>query len=122
MTFPIKAEHETKRPIIVTAIGVLFILAGAVGFVYHWHRPYDRDFAMIESIRALTAVGGAFLLLGHGWARWLILLWLGLHVGMSALDSVGKFAFHLVLLLLIGYALLRPPASEYFRAKRGAAR
>ena len=107
-----------KRPMIVTAIAILFILAGGVGLVYHWHKPYDRDFALIEGVRALAVVGGLFLLWGKGWARWLVLLWLAFHVGISALDSVGKFAFHLVLLLVIGYALWRPPASEYFRAKR----
>lgn len=107
-----------KRPVIVTAIGALFILAGGVGFVYHFHGPYDREFAAIEFVRFLAVAGGVFLLLGHGWARWLVLAWMALHVGISALDSVGKFAFHLVLLLVIGYALLRPPASEYFRATR----
>ena len=107
-----------KRPVIVTAIGILFIVAGALGFVYHFHGPYDRDFAAIEAIRALAVVGGIFLLLGRGWARWLVLLWLVFHVGISALDSVGKLAFHLVLLLVTGYAVLRPPASEYFRAAR----
>jgi len=107
-----------KRPLIVTAIGILFILAGGTGLVYHWHGPYDREFVLVEAIRALAVVGGVFLLMGRGWARWLILLWLAFHVGISALDSIGKFAFHLVLLLLIGYALLRPPASEYFRAKK----
>ena len=111
-----------KRPMIVTAIGLLFVVAGAVGFAYHFRGPYDRDFAAIEAVRSLAVVGGIFLLMGRGWARWLVLAWLGFHVGISALDSVGKFAFHLVLLLVIGYTLLRPPASEYFRAMRGTAR
>jgi hypothetical protein len=112
---------EMKRPVIVTAIGILFILAGGTGFVYHFHQPYDRDFAAIELVRLLAVLGGVFMLLGHGWARWLVIAWMTLHVAISALDSVGKFAFHLVLLLVIGYALVRPPASEYFRAKRSAA-
>ena len=107
-----------KRPLIVTVIGILFILAGGVGFVYHFHSPYDRDFAVIEFVRLLAVVGGVFMLLGHGWARWLVIAWLAFHVAISALDSVGKFVFHLVLLLVIGYALVRPPASEYFRRKK----
>ena len=107
-----------KRPLIVTAIGILFILAGGVGFVYHFHGPYDREFAAIEIVRLLAVVGGVFMLLGYGWARWLVIAWMALHVAISALDSAGKFAFHLVLLLVIGYALLKPPASEYFRARR----
>ena len=105
-----------KQPLLVTAIGILFIATGTVGFAYHVQRPFDRDFMVIESIRALAVVGGGFLLMGRGWARWLLLAWLAFHVGISALDSIGKFAFHSVLLLVIGYALLRPPASEYFRS------
>ena len=107
-----------KRPLVVTAIGILFILAGAAGFVYHFQAPFDRDFIAVESIRLFAVVGGVFLLMGKGWARWLILVWLAIHVGVSVLDSLGKFAFHLVLLLLIGYWLLRPPASQYFRSAR----
>jgi len=105
-----------KRPIIVTAIAILFISAGGVGFVYHFHRPFDRDFLVIELVRLLAVVGGVFMLVGKGWARWLVLVWLAFHVGISALDSMGKFAFHLVLLLVMGYALLRQPASEYFKS------
>lgn len=110
-----------KRPVIVTAIGILFILAGGAGFVYHFHGPFDRDFTAIEVVRLLAVLGGVFMLLGHGWARWLVIAWMTLHVAISAFDSVRKFAFHLVLLLVIGYALVRTPASEYFRAKRSAA-
>jgi hypothetical protein len=109
-----------KRPLVVTAIGTLFILAGGAGFVYHWQKPFDRDFAVIESIRLLAMVGGLFLLLGRGWARWLVLAWMAFHVVISAFDSVGKFALHLATLLVIGYGLLMPPGSEYFRAARNA--
>ena len=58
-----------KRPLMVTAIGILFILAGAGGFVYHFHAPFDREFIAIESIRLLAIVSGVFLLMGKGWAR-----------------------------------------------------
>jgi hypothetical protein len=108
-----------KQPWVVTAIGILFLAAGAAGFVHHMQeRPIDRWMIVVELIGVLAVVGGVFLLMGRGWARWLLLVWLAFHVGISALDSLGKLAFHAVLLLVIGYALLRPPASEYFRAKR----
>jgi hypothetical protein len=107
-----------KQPWVVTAIGILSIAAGAAGFVSHMHRPMDRWVIVAALIGVLAVVGAVFLLMGRGWARWLLLVWLAFHVGISALDSLGKLAFHAVLLLVIGYALLRPPASEYFRAKR----
>ena len=110
-----------KRPLIVTAIGILFIAAGAVGLVYHaQERPIDRWMVLIELIRVLAVVGGVFLLLGRGWARWLVLAWMAFHVVVSAFHSLQEFAVHLVLLLVIGFVLLRPPGSEYFR--RAAAR
>jgi len=105
-----------KRPWAVTAVGILFIAAGGVGFVYHvQERPVDRWMVGIELIRVLAVVGGVFLLLGRGWARWLVLAWMAFHVVVSAFHSRQEFAVHLVLLLVIGYLLLRPPGSEYFR-------
>jgi len=47
------------------------VVAGAVGFAYHFRGPYDRDFAAIEAVRSLAVVGGMFLLMGgagrDGW-------------------------------------------------------
>ena len=59
-------------------------------------------------IGALAVVGGVYLLLGRGWARWLVLAWMAFHVVVSWFDGVGKFAVHLAMLLVIGYVLLRP--------------
>ncbi len=77
--------------------------------------PYEQGIVVVSLVRALAVVGGVFLLLGHGWARWLLLAWLALHVGVSAFHSLSEGAAHLAFLLVIGYLLLRPPASTYFR-------
>jgi hypothetical protein len=56
------------------------------------------------------------VLLGHNWARWLLLAWLVFHVIVSAFHSPEEVAAHVVLLLLFAYFVFRPPASNYFRS------
>ena len=106
-----------KRPWPVTVFGILFALAGSIGFGYHLaHRPFERDVILISAIRLMAVLGGAFLLLGHNWARWLLLAWLAFHVVVSAFHSLQEVAAHVVLFLLFAYFLFRPPAAGYFRS------
>jgi hypothetical protein len=67
-------------------------------------------------VRALGVVGGVFLLMGNGWARWLMLAWLAFHVVVSAFHSLSETIAHLALLMVVTYFLLRPPVSSYFRS------
>jgi hypothetical protein len=106
-----------KRPFQVTILGCLFVFAGLVGLGYHlWQRPLDPWIVLISAIRIIAVVGGVFLLLGHGWARWLMLSWLALHVVVSAFHSLSDSAAHVVLLFVAGYFLLGSPASQYFQS------
>jgi hypothetical protein len=106
-----------KRPLPVTVFGCLFILAGTVGLIYHLgERPLERDYLLISAIRVAAVVGGVFLLLGHNWARWLLLAWLAFHVVVSVFHSTQEIVMHLILLLLFAYFLLRPPSSSYFHS------
>jgi uncharacterized membrane protein len=105
-----------KRPWQVTVCGFLFIAVGLMGLVYHYREtPHDRDFLLISAVRLLAVIGGVFLLLGQNWARWLLLAWLGFHVVVSAFHSAQETIAHIIFLIVIGYALLRPPGSTYFR-------
>ena len=105
-----------KRPIAVTILGCLFIVVGLVGLVYHASdRPVDRWVVLISIVRIIAVVGGVFLLMGRNWARWLLLAWLAFHVVVSAFHSLSESVAHVVLLMVIGYVLLRPPASKYFQ-------
>ena len=71
-----------ERPLPVTILGCLFILAGLVGLAYHLsQRPLDAWVALIAFIRVIAIVGGVFLLKGRNWARWLMIAWVGFHVG-----------------------------------------
>ena len=101
----------------MTILGCLFILAGLVGLAYHLSdKPVDHWIVLISAVRIIAVVGGIFLLLGHGWARWLLLAWLALHVLVSAFHSVSETLAHVVLLMVVSYFLLGSVASKYFRS------
>ena len=111
------SSNSMKRPFAVTILGCLFILAGLVGLVYHLSdKPLDHWIVLISAVRIIAVVGGIFLLLGHGWARWLLLAWLALHVLASAFHSVSETLAHVLLLMVVGYFLLGSAASQYFNS------
>src|SRR5579864_1331203 len=66
----------------------------------------------------LAVVGGAFLLYGFNWGRWLLVLWMGCHVVISALHSPRQLLMHTLLFAVILYSLFHPQASAYFRGAR----
>jgi hypothetical protein len=107
-----------KRPISVTLIGVVFIVAGATGLAYHatdFRTMRPAEYALVCFVRLLAVVGGAFLLRGKNWARWLVIAWMAFHVALSVLHTPVEVAMHAVLLLIIAWFLFRPKASAYFR-------
>ena len=105
-----------KRPIPVTILGSLFIVAGLVGIAYHLsERPVGPSIVLVTFVRLLAMVGGVFLLMGHSWARWLLVAWLAFHVVVSGFHSLSEMAAHAVLLMVVAYLLFTPPASKYFQ-------
>jgi hypothetical protein len=110
-----------KRPLSVTIIGWLFIVAGTFGLVYHLtelRQAFHNDLIWVLLLRLLAIVGGVFMLLGRNWARWLTLIWLGYHVVLSAFHSRSELIMHSLLLVVIAYFLFRPKVLEYFRGPR----
>jgi hypothetical protein len=109
-------RNYLKRPWAVTILGGLFIVAGVVGLVYHAaNEPTTWALALISLIRIAAIVGGVFLLRGHSWARWLLVVWLAFHVVVSAFHSTGQVAAHVVLLVVVSYFLFQDRAADYFR-------
>ncbi|HKQ76253.1 MAG TPA: hypothetical protein VJ810_21340 [Blastocatellia bacterium] len=109
-----------KRPLTVTVIGWIFIVAGVIGFAYHFtelnpRRPFEDDAVWVLLVRLLAILGGLFLLRGRDWARWLSLIWMAYHVILSAFHSMFELIMHGLLLALIAYFLYRPRVSAYFR-------
>jgi hypothetical protein len=109
-----------KRPRSVTAIGYLFVVAGAIGLAYHGaefeaRRPFDYDIVWVLLVRLLAILGGVFLLRGSDWARWFLLIWIAYHVILSAFHSMRELIMHGLLFAVVAYFLYRPRVSAYFR-------
>jgi hypothetical protein len=105
-----------KRPFEVTFLGWLFIAVGIITTIYHLVKAsLDLWIIPIVLLGIIAVVAGVFLLGGAGWSRWLLLTWLAFHVVAIALESLSRAVTHLVLLVVVGYFLLGPPTSEYFR-------
>lgn len=109
-----------RRPLSVTVIGWLFVAAGVVGLAYHATElnapgPFDSEVVWVLIVRLLAIVGGAFLLRGADWARWLLLAWIAYHVALSAFHSWSQTVVHAALLAGVAVVLLRPDAAAYFR-------
>jgi len=107
-----------KRPISVTLLADLLIVAGAVGIAYHFTdfrgaRP--GEYFGVLAVRLLAIVCGVFLLRGQGWARWLAMAWIAFHVGLSYFHSMQQMAMHAVVLLVFAVVLFRSAANRYFR-------
>jgi hypothetical protein len=110
-----------KRPLSVTIIAWIFILAGAIGLLYHLNELRAPNAALRETVpialvRVLAIVAGIFMLRGSNWARWLALAWLAFHVVLSIFHPLFELVFHALLFATITYFLLRARANQYFRA------
>ena len=109
----------SKRPLSITIISWIFIAAGAIGLVYHGNevrtrRPFEYELLWVCLVRLLAILAGLFMLRGSNWARWLLVLWLGYHVGLSFLHTPFELIVHSILFVAVLYFLFRAPASAYF--------
>ena len=114
----------SRRPRAVTVLGWLFIAVGGLALLYHLSEfktrlPLDKGLVGVCFVRVLAIVGGAFVLRGHNWARWLLAAWMAFHIVLSIFHSPAELVMHILLFSVIGYFLFRPQASAYFQ-KRGA--
>ena len=119
-------QTTIRRPLSVTIIAWLFILAGSVGVAYHatdFRSKAPFDHASVCLVRVIAIIAGVYLLRGRNWARWVLVLWLAYHVLLAAFHTVGGVVMHVILLAVIGYFLFRANASAYFqKATPGNAR
>lgn len=109
-----------KRPLAVIIIACVYILTGAAGLVRSLsegevRHPLQSD-AIWPGLLSLAAiVGGAYLLRGRNWARWLVLAWMAVHAILGAFHTLSQFAIHCLFLAILAYFLLRAEAARYFR-------
>ena len=103
------------RPRSITIISWLFIIFGSIALLSgvlpfrdlmsHWY---------VHLSRLLMIVAGVFMLKGHNWARWLLVLWVTFHIVISALHSMLFLLMHVVIFSVILYFVFRRRASAYF--------
>ena len=111
-----------KRPISVTIVSWVYIVAGIGGIAAHaseldLRHPFSNDVVLALIVRLLAVVAGTFMLRGANWARWLAIVWIAFHVVLSAFHSFPSAAFHALLLAVFAYFLCRGQANTYFHAR-----
>jgi len=114
-----------KRPRSIIVISLLFIVLGSLTLInaawdlvnteqrltnlqHHW---------MIYLSAVAAIVGGAFLLEGQKWARWLLVAWMAFHIVVGALHGIVPLLTHVVIFSVILFFLFRRPASAYLSSQ-----
>ena len=114
-----------QRPLLITFLGWLLILAGAAQFVLYAtriHLPLQFWGVFIPLFELIILVSGVFLLRGSNWARGLATAWIGFHVGVGFLNSVRQGVIHSLIFLVFVWLLFRPEVNAWFRVRHGGAR
>jgi hypothetical protein len=124
MPMPSNPERAANRPVpSVVAVGVLFLVLGVLD-LYRGIAPLlgstrgarlASDDMQVLAIGIVALVGGAYVIRCRNWARWLLALWMALHVVISVGQPM-KLAAHLLIFGFIAFLLFRPQASACFRA------
>lgn len=109
-----------KRPLAVTIIGWLFVIAGTVGFIYHAKElnigdPFANDAVWVELVRLLAVAGGILTLRGSNIGRWLLISWMAYHVVLSFFHPLSELIVHVIILAVVAYGLFHRRSAEFFR-------
>ena len=115
----------TRRPLSIIIISLLFILLGVITLVHaavELINTSDRltdlkSHWMIYVSGMAAVVGGAFLLKGHKWARWVLVVWMAFHIVVGALHGVVPLLTHIVIFSVILFFLFRRPVSAYLTSR-----
>jgi hypothetical protein len=118
-----------KRLLSITVIGWIFILFGTIALLASLlsivntdsaHRLADlRTHWVVHLLRMAALLSGVLMLYGSNCGRWLLVVWLGLHVVVSILHTPLELVVHTVLFIVVLYFLFRPAASAYFKGSVG---
>ena len=115
-----------KRPLPLTIISWFFIIFGSIALLSGL-LPYGeitlaqrvaelKGHWMVHLSRILQIVAGVFMLRGHNWARWLLVVWIAFHIVISALHSTFQLVLHVLIFTVILYFVFRRDASSYFHS------
>ncbi|MBL7697029.1 MAG: hypothetical protein JNK79_02685 [Chitinophagaceae bacterium] len=106
-----------SRPWPVVIICLLFLIAGCVGFIYHFTEMFEggsHEAIWVELLRLLAIVCAILLWKGINWARWLAIAWVAYHVVISAKHSTAELITHIIVLILVAVLLYLPKSAVYF--------
>ena len=122
----IPSSKVKRRPLAITIVGWLFIHVGCVALTYHLLPQHigevsgghglSSELFWICFVRALAIAGGAGMLFGFNWGRWLLVVWMLFHLGLSVLHSFSEVVVHALLFGVILFFLFRPSSSAFFNA------
>ena len=114
-----EAPNPRRRFLGILVVGVLFLVLGAVD-VYQGVAPMFRsasrpatDDLQVLAVGVTALAGGAFVLRGHNWARWLLAVWMLFHVVISV-GHPGQLVAHIVIFGCMAFVLFRPGAGGFF--------
>ena len=125
-----------RRPFSITLIAWLFIAVGVAGLfndlwpLFTSSAPQHlarlkadglADLGPAWTLRLLAVLGGAALLRGRNWARWLMAGWMAVHVGISLFHAGVEVLVHTAIFLPISYFLFRPATTAWFHRANAAA-
>lgn len=120
-----------KRPKSIVIIGLLFIATGLISLGHgvsqgarelsSQQNAEERRHSIVDTIHvSLSAlfvlVGGAGIIRGHRWARWILVFWMAFHIVISIMHSMEKLIAHAVMFAPICYFLFRAKANAWFRS------
>jgi hypothetical protein len=121
MTSSISNEEPfaRRRAPSIIAVGVLFLVLGVLD-LWRGVAPMmgtashlATDDMQVLAIGVAALVGGAFVLRGQNWARWLLAVWMLLHVAISV-GHPGELIAHLLIFGCVAFLLFRPRALAHF--------
>ena len=108
-----------KRPLSVTLISILFIVAGIAGIVYHaseWTSiGLQTETFVAFGIRILAIAGGIFTLTASNLARWVLVFWIFYHVVLSFFHSGMELLTHIAFAVVVLIGLFNAKANLYFK-------
>lgn len=115
-----KIEVLRNRPLAISLVAFIFILAGGVGILYHandYLQPSASSYELVGVlfIRILAIICGVLLLRRVPAARWLAILWLAYHCVLSFYHSTTEMMTHFIFLAIVSLLLFMPKSSAYFR-------
>lgn len=113
-----KVAHY-QRPIAITAVSWLVIIAGIFGITRGFASartpwPPEQDLIWVVVVDTIGIACGIFMLRRQNWARWLTLAWIGSHVAVVSFYMRKEILPHAIIFSMVTYLMFRTDVRAYF--------